>query len=390
MKITVSKKDLNDALKVVLKACPVKAAVQIFTGILIDASAGRIKLQSTDNKISISSTIFATCEEEGRVVLVGKNFAAICAKLSGENVTINYQKENSTAEIISDSAKFSLLAMNADDFPAIKNFDPEKRISFTENQFVRLIKKVAFAVATNDERPLFTCVNFNWKRDENTLRLAATDTHRLAAEKFVFSYSIDLDDFNVNVPAKELLAVTSSIPQTDYGNVFFGVNEKYFSIKFDNYSAAIRLVEGQFPPYEKVIPKESTTIAQISVERFKKVLERINVVAAESDYKTCRMIFEKSELDDPFEESGLLKISATSNTVGKVEESFPIKLKGNSVDISFTVNNWLDALKVIDSLGVVIGLTEPLKPVDVRQTVGKDFNTNDKFVYIATPVRTSN
>lgn len=379
MKITVSKKEINDALKVVLKACPSKAAVPIITGILLDAIQGGLTLQATDYTISLTARINANIEEGGSVVVNGKQFTEICNKLSGDIVTL--QTDENILKIESESAKFSVIAMNADDYPTLQVSDSGNYFALLESDFVHLIKKIAFAANDNDDRPLFTCVNFRFTKETETLAVAATNTHRLATKKMSFSTPQKFDDFDVNVPAKKLLDIVSVIPQVVGRDIHFGLNEKNFWVKFGKFLATIRLVDGKFPPYENVIPTESTTSAKIDVDKLKGALERVNVIAKLNEYQTVILNFAHSE--DVFDGDGLFTVSAKSPD-GKAEEKFVVKMTGKNLNIAFNVNYLLDALKTFETVDCTMNLTEPLAPIDLREV------ENGKTIHVITPVRTQN
>lgn len=128
-----------------------------------------------------------------------------------------------------------------------------------------------------------------------------------------------------------------------------------------------------YPNLEKLLNEEKNIFATVDAVEFKNALERVAVIAKESEYQTVNLTFADNEL----------KISSTSVTVGKAEENISAKIDGDELEIAFNVNYWLDVLKVIDVEKIVVGLTKPLVPVDVK-IVG-----DDSFRYVVTPVRRS-
>ena len=176
MKITVSKKEFSDALKIVSKALAVKSSTPILSGIYFKASASCLELQATDYNVGIITKIPASVEEDGETVIIGKKLLEVSLKLGGEVVTISTQEN--IAEVSSEGSKFSLLIMNAEDFPKIQVEETQQTFSVRQTQFKNLVSKTAFAASKDDSRPIFTGVLF--KGDGENLTFVATNTHRFA------------------------------------------------------------------------------------------------------------------------------------------------------------------------------------------------------------------
>lgn len=367
MKITVSKKDLNDTLKVVLKACPTKHNTPIITGVLLKCSESCLEIQATNFNFSIAAKIPASVEVDGATVINGKNLFDICLKLAGDIVT--FETADRMIDVKSESAKFSLLAMNADDFPKFEIPNSEISFKIRGKDFKKIIQQVAFAASNDDSRPIFTGVLFQVEND--VLTLVATNTHRLAATKTKIISENNFERTEKVIPAKDLLAI-SNFFDAEKIEIIFAENK--ISLQCENWLAVLRNIAGVFPPYEKNIPQESTTFAKLNILELKNALERINVVAKESEYQTVKMLFDSEGL----------KLSAVSPEVGEVEENIQANITGENLNIAFNLDYFLSALKVMGGGDCEIKLTEPLKPADVR------IIDDENFIYIVTPVRTQN
>ena len=361
MKITVVKKEFSDALKIMNKACAVKPATPILSGIYLKASSSCLELQATDYALGIITKIPANVEVEGETVIVGKKLLEIVQKLSGEVVTIS--TEENSAEIFSGGSKFSLLIMNAEDFPKIKVEESDEKITLRQVQFKNLVSKTAFAASKDDSRPIFAGVLLKFE-DEN-LTFAATNTHRLAvATERIFA---QLNDEFI-LPAKVLQEIASMIDGADEITLVHSGSKILFT--FGNLLVTTRIIAGVFPPFERVFPKENEIFATVDVEEFKNALDRVAVIAKENEFQTVNFLFANNEL----------KISARSNEVGKAEENISAEIKGGELDIGFDFNYWTDVLKVVDTKKITIGMSKPLAPVDFRTV---------NFHYVVTPVRRS-
>lgn len=364
MKFLVSKKEFAEALKFANKACAVKSNTPILSGIYLSAAESCLEIQATDNTIGIIAKIPVNVEESGATIILGKKLFEVVTKLGGDVVTVS-TNEN-LAEISSGGTKFDLLTFNADDFPKIKVEENAQTFTLTKFSFKNLVSKTAFAAAKDDGRPIFTGVLF--KSDGEKLTLAATNTHRLAVatEKIPAT-----DEFEFIVPAKVLQDISAMFDVGRKMKIGYGKGKITFT--FDNLLVTARIIAGMFPNLKNLLNEEKNIFATVDVAEFKNALERAAVIAKESEYN-C--------VDLTFADNGL-KISANSNEIGKAEENISAKIDGGELEIAFNIGYWLDVLKVLDAEKIVVGLTKPLAPVDVK-IVG-----DDSFQYVVTPVRRS-
>ena len=367
MKFTVARKEIADALKFVNKACAVKSNTPILSGIYLSAAESRLEMQATDNTVGIIAKIPVNVEESGATVLIGKYFLEIISKLTGGTVTIS-TNEN-FAEISSEGTKYNLLKLDAEDFPKIRQEENLQTFTLSQKKLKNLIRRTYFSAdfSKDASRPIFTGALF--KLDGEKLTLAATNIHRLAvmSEKV----SAPIDEVKFLVPAKILQEISAMLG--DDGEIEINYTGKTANFIFANYLVTARLIAGIYPPFERLLNEEKNIFATVEVAEFKNALERVAIIAKESEYETVALKFADNEL----------KISATSLSIGKAEEFISAEIDGGELEIAFNVNYWLDVLKVLDAEKIVIGLTKPLAPVDVK-IVG-----DDSFHYVVTPVRRS-
>lgn len=372
MKFTCSKKDLNDALSAVSRAVAVKPQVPVTAGIYLKSESSGLELQANNFSLGIISKIPVSTEEPGEIVVVGKFFLEIVRKLSGETVTISHQAGESVVNIQSESSAFTLLAMNAEDFPKVRAQDVINSFKIKTSTFKNLIRKTAFSTAAGDDsRPIFTgcCLEING----NSVTMAATNTHRLAIMKETIPEN--LGEMKFVIPAttlKDLARIADSSATDSLVNV--DCSEKNIAFTFDNVFMTSRLIDGQFPPYERVIPAESDIFATMKISEITAAVERVSIISKETEHNTIRFIFSQDGVE----------ISSTSPEVGKVVEHVDAEITGGDLDISFNVNYILEVLKVLEGDTCRFAMTKPLAPVDVREI------NNDNFIYVVTPVRTSN
>ena len=367
MNFTCSKKDLAEALQIVLKAVSSKPQMPILSGVYMKAEGSTLELQGNDFEIGIITRIPVNTEVPGEIVVVGKYLQEIVQKLSGEVVSFSHDESQHIVHIKSDTANFKLLSMSAEDFSKVKAPESFSKFNINARMFKNLIRKTAYACATEEVRPIFTgcCLEIAG----NSVSMVATNTHRIAIMKENIAES--LDNITIIIPSKTLTELSKMLGTAE--NVQIECSNKNISFTFDNIYMTSRLLDGAFPSYEKVIPKESATIATINVVEMLSAVDRVALISKETEYNTIRFIFSQNGIN----------ISSDSPDVGRAEEQISAKVEGPDLDISFNFRYITEVLRVIDTPECVMKLNQPLSPVDLRE---KD---NNNFIYIVTPVRTN-
>ncbi len=364
MKIIVAKNEFEDALKILMKAVAVKAQTPILSGIYFSAQNSYLEMQATDNQVGIISKVPANVEEDGETVIIGKKLFEIVQKMTGEVVTIS--TEDNCAKILSAGSNFKLLTFKPEDFPKIKQEENLQKVNLRQFALKKMIKQTAFAADNLKEltRPIFAGVLFDFA--DKKIRLAATNTHRLAVATDNLPESVE--NFQFIVPAKILQDISAML--NDTGKIEINYTGKSANFIFDNLFVSVRLIAGNFPNFERLLNEEKTKFAKVVREEFLQALERVAVIGKETMYRTVDLLFD----DD-------IKISSTSPEIGTAEENVVAVIEGGELDISFNYNYLTDALKVIDADKIQIGLTETLKPIEIKPV------DNESFKYIVTPVR---
>ena len=369
MKCTCAKNDLRDALQIVANAVPTKPSTPIVAGIYMKAENNTLKLNATNFQVSIHAEIPANIEEEGDVVVVGKFISEIIRKMSGEIVTLSSDFSIERLTLKSDAASFEMMTMDPDDFPVILQEDVIARFRVNSFALKNLISHTVFACSKDDSRPAFTGVNV--EVSGTSVKFVATNTHRIAiAEDKSFDDVIEPVSFIV--PASTLYHVRTMLNASNDSVTTSEFSQIGVSFQFDNFLIISRVVEGTFPPYDKVIPQSCETVAEIEVADFAAAVERIAIISRNTDYNAIRFNFMKDGLE----------ISSFALDVGKGVEHVDVDLQGSEIDISFNVNYIMDVLKIAETQTIKIGMNQTLTPADFRE-VG-----NNDFIYIVTPVRT--
>lgn len=369
MKITCEKKELVQAIQTVLKAVPNRPQMPILSGIYIKAYENLIKLQATDYEISIICKINAIIEQKGTIVLPGKYLYEVVRTLPGEYVEIKNNENDNSVNIRSNSAQFNLLNMQENEFPIIEPLNGQINFSLKNDIFINFIKKTSFACATDESRPVFTgCL---MEMANENIVMAATNMHRLSLIKDNLNYNTN-NDLKIIIPAKilnEFVHIFNSEIPTD---IKISCTHNKISFSYENIYVISRLIEGQFPDYNRVIPKEFKTHVNINKNEFQSALDRVSLISRSGDYNIIHFEF----VDN------IVRISSDNPNIGKAEETINVDIEGPGINISFNAKYIIDVLKAIDSENFIFSFNQPLTTASITQ------KNNHNFIYVVTPVRT--
>ncbi|MBU1017878.1 DNA polymerase III subunit beta [Patescibacteria group bacterium] len=366
MRLTCSQKDFSTALSITNKAVGVNNTLPVLNNVLMKAEGKKLYFTTTDLEIAISYWIEADIQNEGEITIPSKLLTNYVNYLKDDKVDVSVE-EGDSVMVKTDDSKTKIKGIPANEFPAIPAVEKEGALSVSVKDFTLAINQVAFAAAINTTRPILTGVYFNVTKDE--LKMVATDSYRLA-EKTIKASDI-IGDISCIVPVKTILelgTILSSLKKDDKVEIIISKNQIFFS--FNKTKITSRLIEGQFPNYQQVIPKDSKTKITLNAPELSLVLKRINLFAKENNNKILLKV-------DP--SSVMVTTDTTQYGVGEVE--IKTKVEGGKNEIALNSQFLLEVLGNIGASEVVIELGEKTSPAIVR-TSGKD-----DYIHIIMPLK---
>jgi DNA polymerase III, beta subunit len=368
MKISCQKEQLQHAVQTVQKAIATKTPLPILTGIYLSAQAGKLELQATDYEVGISCTIDATVEEPGTIVLAGKYFQEVVRRLPGVTVQIASSQEDRTIIITSNNSQFNLLSLPAEEFPVLKPLSSDNTLELQDEVLRELIKKTVFACATDEARPIFT--GGLLEAEQQQVKMVATNTHRLALK--VQSLPVATSNVKMIIPAKILHELARLLQTEEPQPVKLSWQKNQIGFSFDAVYINSRLIEGQFPDYNKVIPPTYTTTVILNTEAFLDAVERVSLLARDGEYNVVKFGFQNDHV----------LISSNNPDVGKACEAVTAQTTGPDLEIAFNAKYVTDILKNIGTEELVFSLNTSLSPASIKPI------QDENYTYIITPVRT--
>jgi len=369
MRFSCYKDDLNDAMQFAIRAVAVKPQTPVLSGIYLRAEGSVLEVQANNYSMGIIVRIPVNTEESGEIVVSGKRFQEFVRNMPDN--TITFYDEDNTLVMESGGANVRLLTMTTQDFPKVRMPESENSFKIRTSVLHELIRKTVFAAARNEEgaRPIFTGVCFELV--ENRIALIATNTHRLALTRELLPAAYNAMSFVV--PAETLRGIMNRIDPKEPDNyVTVSYSRRYVTFTFDNVFVTARLIEGSFPPYDRVIPTSSLTSVTVNTKEFKEALDLVALMSKETEYNTVRFVFNEEGIE----------ISSDSPEIGGAAKTVEAYIGGEELDIAFNAAYIAEVLKVIDTKKVNIALNDKYSPAAFTET------ENENFIYIATPVRT--
>ena len=379
MNISLAKNDLISALQIVSKGLSTKPQTPILSGIYMTAKEGQLELQTTNYELGFILTIPAEIHNTGTAVLPGKYLTEFARKLPAEEVSIDTDSSDGLAVIQSGTARFTLRTMEISDFPILHRMDGTLHFTIKDRTLARLVKKSAFACLREeqrDRRPIFTGCQLEVEGKEVTF--AATNVHRLAVKSEQLEE--DAGQIRVIIPAKFLEEVTRTISSEVPADIHVTCSYNQVSMSSGSIYMTARLIEGTFPDYRRVIPREENIRTKVTLDAasFASAVDRASLIARTDQYNIVKLSFAQ----------GLMRISSNSPEIGEAEETIPAEVTGDDVTIAFNASYLMDALKSLDSDTCILSLQGSneqgvnLSPMTIREEA--DLN----YIYVVTPVRT--
>jgi DNA polymerase III subunit beta len=367
MQAITARKDIYEAVQTVGRAVSGRSTLPILSHILVTPQGGsNLKLTATDLEMWVECSLTARIqaslgdmEEAGGFTVPSRYFTEILGALPEADVILDRPDGGNKTQLRCGRSDYSLLGLPAEEFPALPDVEPTATITMNGAVLKAMIKQVAFAVSTDETRVILTGVLFIFNGQQ--IKMVATDTHRLAVRGGIASSGEGQGQ--AVLPARAMNEISRLAGDEDevvialaQGQARFEVNKKNSNGDTVATTTLItRLIEGQFPNYERVIPAGHERKLTLETAEFQKAVKRVAIVAREN---ANRIVLET--------EGAALAMSAESGTIGSARDEIEVAREGDDIQIAFNAKYLGDVLAAIETEGVVLELTEPLRPGILR------------------------
>jgi DNA polymerase-3 subunit beta len=353
-----------------------RTSLPILSHILVQAEQDSLRLIATDLELSISLAIPARIEESGGLTAPARLLTELLGSLPENDVALSVDRSHAV-KVKCDRSDYKILGLPAEEYPKLPQVKDDTTFTVPQRVLRDMIKQTVFAVSTDEARAILTGILVVFEGD--TLKFVATDTHRLAVRTARVTTGHGAQ--TAIVPARAMNELQRLLADEDGDvTVRLSENQALFVTPAKDGREGIhlvsRLIEGQFPNYQRVIPTSFSKKLTLQTGHFQKAVRRASIVAREN---ANRVILKT--LDDR------LTITAESTLQGAAYEEVEVVREGDDVEIAFNAKYLNDVLAVIEDEGFHLELTEPLKPGIVRPVSREDDNSGNDYLCILMPMQ---
>lgn len=348
MRFTISREKLQEGLTAVAASIPAKTTLPVLANILVETTERGIRLSGTDLDIAVSTEVTADVETAGAMTIPAKKLSEIARELPPAPVKIGAMGEQRIS-LECGRSKFKLLGLPRDEFPTFPQVRFQESWRVRSGDLQKLISHTSFAVSTEESRPILNGVL--WEVRADRMRMVATNGHRLTRMDLPISGGTSSSD--LIIPPKALDQVRRLFPAEEDLEIAQGDNHLGFRSPFT--SVFTRLIEGPYPNYEQVIPRDNDRVAISDKTALISALKRMSVIASDQTHR-IRLSFN----------AGLLRFSVQTPDLGEAQDEIPIRFTGDPIDIGFNANYLLEILRYIPTEEVRLTLKAPERAATVE------------------------
>lgn len=376
MKVTVKRNTFLQELQTVQRAISSKTTIPILTGVKIVLTDEGLSLTGSNADISIESFLSQedekaqmTIESTGSIVLQARFFGEIIRKLPEDSFTLEVLENNQVA-ITSGKADFTVNGLDAENYPHLPVIDAKNQIQLPVHLLTKIINETGFAVSLHESRPILTGVHFILENQK--LLAVATDSHRLSQRIIPIEQAVE--DFNIVIPGKSLTELSRSFTNEEE-MVEISIMENQVLFKTQNMYFYSRLLEGNYPDTNRLIPTSFNTEIDFYVPELLSAIDRASLLSHEGRNNIVRLAIA----------SDSVVLYGNSPEIGKVEEPLNYeKVTGDPLEISFNPDYMKDALRAFGDMNITVKFISAIRPFTLEPT-----ETDLDFIQLITPVRTN-
>jgi len=364
MKATVLQTNFAHALNSISRIVSTRTTLPVLGNILIEASKGKLVFSATDLEIAVSAESAGKVEAEGKITIPARLLIDFVVNNNDENISLSLK--DLTLSLKSAKYQANIKGISSEEFPTIPVAPKEKFCSLKSEDLLDALRKVVMACANDETRPVLAGVYM--KFDGKYLVMAATDSYRLAEKKLEISEVKEKKD--IIIPSRamnELLRILSS-EKSESVNMIVDENQVFFLI--GSVQIVSRLIEGSFPPYEQIIPKDEKISVKCNLAETLSAL-KMSAIFAKDIANNIKFKIDKSKL----------LISSTAKEIGDTTSEVKATVLGEGIEIAFNARYLLDVLNILAGEEVIMTFNDDASPCIIRTEKDKS------YTYLVMPLK---
>ena len=367
MRFTISREKLQEGLAAVASAVPSKTTLPVLANLLVQTTEKGIRISGTDLDIAVSAEVIADVEAAGAITIPARKLSEIARELPPAPVKISAAGDQRIT-LECGRSKFKLLGLPKSEFPSFPAVKFEKALRIPSGDLQKLISHTAFAASTEESRPILNGVL--WELRAEHMRMVATNGHRLAKMDVPVKMASGATS-DLIIPPKALEQIRRLFPAEEELEVAQGENHVGFRSPFT--AVYTRLIEGPYPSYDQVIPRDNDKHAIIDKVALTGALKRMSVVASDQTHR-IRLSFN----------SGMLKFSVSTPDLGEAQDELPVRYNGDPLDIGFNAAYLLEILRYLPTEEIRLTFKAPERAATIEP---EGWSDPAKYLCLLMPLR---
>ena len=374
MKIEILKDNLKNGLEIVEKIAKKNLTLPALSNVLLSCEGNFLRLDTTNLETSISWWVLAKIKEEGKIAVPATFFSNLVNLLKEEKIELRSQDRNLILETKNQATQIQ--GIDPDEFPIIPKIEKEEIVKISNQKLLEALSQIIEIPSISQIRPEISGIYFSFKKD--LLKIVGTDSFRLAEKTITLKGEIK-KEVSFILPQDAIRELINILSQKDgHTIIYFSPNQILFEnvneeISHSRVQVLSRLIEGEYPKYQEIIPKKYKTQIIVKKDDFQNQLKQAGLFGGK--ISEVKLVVQSKD--------NQLKIYSESPEIGKNESYLPIKIKGEPIEISFNYRFLISGLQNIKSSEVIFELNGEDGP-GVLKPVG-----DESYIYVSMPIKLS-
>jgi DNA polymerase-3 subunit beta len=362
MKISIERSVLLKAVSQAQSVVERRNTIPILANVLIEAEGDGLQLTTTDLDVGVSGRVKADVQTGGATTLPVRRLVNIIRELPSSDVSIEVDSDN-VASIRSGQSFFKIIGLDRAEFPPPPDFGESREFTLSQKALKQSLRKTAYAISTDETRYVLNGIYCSFK--DGSLTMVATDGRRLAMVENELEFP-KANEVDIIVPTKAVNELQRLLG--DEGEVKLRVTDSQVSIELNSNVLVSKLIEGNYPNFQQVIPGEATERVTLEREVLLSAVHRVGLLASDKA-NSVKLMFEQDQLH----------ITANSPEIGEAKESLAVSYKGKDIAIAFNPDFLMAPLRNLDEDEIYFDLIDDMSPGVLK--------IDEPFIYVLMPMR---
>ena len=355
MEFKIKKENILGGLAKVQGITGKKTNIPITCNVLISAKESNVSILATDLQIAFQGDYEADVSHEGSVAVPSRKLYEIIREFPAEIVVVK-ALENKWIQILDNKVEYNIVGMETDDFPSLPNVEGVELFEINADVLRNMIEKTIYAVISDEGRAHLAGVYFETilEGDAKKMRMVSTDGHRLLKiDQFIENGNDFTIEEGVIIPKSGMVEVFRLLEGGK--RVHIGFKDNNFIVKKDKEGLIIRLIEGEFPDYNLVIPKKTRSELRVEKQVFLMMLKRMSILCSDK-YRGVRLKIDKEEMEG----------TTTNPEIGESKEAIPVNFNGAKLEVALNPRYFIETVNTMNSDEVIIRFNDEINPCVVE------------------------